>query len=220
VWLVNIGLVADSLGDLDALQQACDLLLEKGATRLLFLGGRWNDVDDLVQRRREQARGTAEYSDADFIADVASFVQRSADEQKGGVAHRLKKDAVESFAARFTRVPDKDCLQYRDPSVPRKLVDMVGDRLATLVHDKADLTREDIEQATFLFHGRSKAPAVVAIGTRFFVTPGSVTGALERTCALVSQSENGLEFVALGIDGRELKRVPMALSARRNVTVR
>jgi len=218
---VKIGLAADSLGDLDALQRAFDLLVEKmGATRLFFLGGRWGDVDDLVQCHREVARGGAEYSDANFLADVASFVEKSAEVQKGGVAHRLNKDALESFASRFTRVPDKDCLQYRDPAVPRKLVDMIGDRLATLVHDKADLAREDIEPATFIFHGGCKAPAVVQIGARYFITPGSLSGVLEPTCALISQGDKGLEFIAFALDGRELKRAPLSVAARGNVTVR
>lgn len=216
-----IGLVADSRGDLDALEWACDLLVEeKGATRLFFLGGRWLDVDDLVQRRREQARGRAEYSDADFLSDVAGFLAKAAEAEKGGVAHRLKKDAVESFAARFARVPDKESLQYRDPAIPRILPEMIGDRIAALVHDKADLGREDIERATFLFHGNSPAPAVVQIGPRFFVSPGSLSGTPTRSCALIAEGEKGLEFVAFGLDGREVKRAPLALQTRRNLSVR
>lgn len=217
---MTIGLVADSLGDLDALEWACDFLVEeKGATRLFFLGGRWTDVDDLIQRRREAARGGAAYSDANFLADVEAFMARSAEVEKGGVAHRLKKDALETFVSRFTRVPDKDSLQYRDPNVKRALTDMVGDRIATLVHDKADLAREDIEPATFLLHGCSHTPAVVQIGQRFFVTPGSLTGA-ERTCGLLDQGEKGLEFVAFGLDGREVKRVPLVVATRRNLSVK
>jgi hypothetical protein len=218
---MKIGLVADSKGDLDALDRACRLLLEeKGATRLIFLGGRWSDVDDLVQRRREEARGRADYSDQDFLADVASFVQKSAAERQGGVAHRLKKDAVEAFASRITRVPDKESLQYRDPAVPRVQPDMVGERIAILVHDKADLKREDIEPATFLFHGNSAAPAVVQIGQRFFVTPGSLAGTSAPGFGLVQTGEKGFEFVALSLDGGETKRVTMALATRRNLTVR
>ncbi|MBI5549477.1 MAG: hypothetical protein HY901_36790 [Deltaproteobacteria bacterium] len=218
---MKLGLVADSQGDLDALEGACELLIERhGASRVLFLGGRWSDFDDLVQRKREQARGGAEYGDADFLADVAAFVAKAAAAELGGVAHRLKKDAVEAFSSRFARVPDKDSLHYRDPNVPRTLPDMVGDRIAILVHDKADLTREEIEPATFLFHGNSPAPAVVQIGTRFFVTPGRLTGAAERTCGLLVQEEKSWEFVSLGLDGRELRRVPLALQTRSKLTVR
>ena len=218
---MKIGLVADSLGDVDALEHACDFLIdEKGASRLFFLGGRFNDVDDLLQRKREVARGGAAYGDADFLADVAAFVAKAAEAQKGGVAHKLNKTEAEAYAARFARVPDKDSLQYRDPNVPRVLPDMVGDRIAILVHDKADLTREDLEPATFLVHGAAKEPAVVQIGTRWFVTPGRLSGTASPSFGMIEQGEKGFSFVAWGFDGREIKRVPLALQTKNKMTVR
>lgn len=218
-----IGLVADSMGDVDALEHACDFLVEeKGATRLFFLGGRYTDVDDLVQRKREAARGGAAYGDADFLADVAAFVAKAAEAQKGGVAHKLNKTEVEAYASRFARVPDKDSLQYRDPSVSRVLPDMVGDRIAILVHDKADLTREDLEPATFLVHGASNEPAVVQIGPRYFVTPGRLSGGGgDGSFGLLETDARGaLSFVAYGFDGREKRRVAMATQAKTKMTVK
>jgi hypothetical protein len=220
---VKIGLVADSMGDVDALEHACDFLVEeKGAGRLFFLGGRYTDVDDLIQRKREAARGGAAYGDADFLADVASFVAKAAEAEKGGVAHKLNKSEVEAFAARFARVPDKDSLQYRDPNVARVLPDMVGDRIAILVHDKADLTREDLEPATFLFHGASKEPAVVQIGQRYFVTPGRLSGGdAESSFGLLDlDAKGGPAFVAYGFDGREKRRVVVATQAKTKMTVK
>ncbi len=221
---MKIGLVADSRGDVDALEHACDFLVEeKGATRLFFLGGRYTDVDDLIQRKREAARGGAEYGDADFLADVAAFVAKAAEAEKGGVAHKLAKSEVEAYASRFARVPDRDCLQYRDPAVPRVLPDMVGDRIAILVHDKADLTREDLEPATFLVHGASKEPAVVQIGPRFFVTPGRLRGEAPEDGSfglLELDARGALSFVAYGFDGREKRRVETSLKARTKMTVR
>ncbi|MGC4114382.1 MAG: hypothetical protein QM765_07175 [Myxococcales bacterium] len=220
---MKIGLVADSMGDVDALEHACDFLVEeKGAGRLFFLGGRYTDVDDLLQRKREAARGGAAYSDADFLADVAAFVAKAAEAEKGGVAHRLNKSEVETYAARFTRVPDKDCLQYRDPNIARALPDMVGDRIAILVHDKADLTREDLEPATFLIHGASKEPAVVQIGPRYFVTPGRLCGGdPDGSFGLLElEAAAGLSFVAYGFDGREKRRVAMSMQTKTKMTVK
>ena len=218
---MNIGLVSDSQGDIDALERACHLLLEKsGAERVLFLGNRWTDVDELVQRKREAKRGRPDYGDQDFLADVAGFVAKSAEAEKGGVKHLLMKDEIEAFASRFTRVPDKDSLQYRDPAIPRILPDMLGDRLSCLVHDKADLKREDIEVVTFVLHGNSKEPNVVQIGPRYFLTPGKVAGTTSPTCALVRSAAEGMEFVALDLDGRLLKKVPLPVGMRAKVTAR
>lgn len=218
---MKIGLVADSQGDVDALEHACDFLVEeKGATRIFFLGGRWSDVDDAIQHKREEVRGSTEYGDQDFLADVASFVAKAAAAEAGGVAHRLNKTEVEAFASRFTRVPDRDSLAYRDPNVPRVLPDMIGDRIAILVHDKGDLTRDDIEPATFLVHGNATAPAVVQIGPRYFVTPGKLSGVPERTFGMIELGPKGAELVAFGLDGREVKRVAMALQVKRNLSVK
>jgi hypothetical protein len=51
---------------------------------------------------------------------------------------------------------------------------MVGDRVAVLIHDKAQLDEEDILAANLLFFGKSDAPLVRKIGARWFVTPGPI----------------------------------------------
>ncbi len=60
---------------------------------------------------------------------------------------------------------------------PRELrsVEMFGDRVAILVHDKALLDEEDIFAATFLVYGKSDAPLVKRIGPRWFLTPGPIS---------------------------------------------
>jgi hypothetical protein len=53
-------------------------------------------------------------------------------------------------------------------------VEMFGDRVAVLIHDKAHLDEEDIYAATFLVYGRSDAPLAKRIGQRWFLTPGRI----------------------------------------------
>ena len=59
---------------------------------------------------------------------------------------------------------------------PRELrsIEMFGDRVAVLVHDKALLDEEDIFAATFLVYGKSDGPLVKKIGPRWFLTPGPI----------------------------------------------
>jgi hypothetical protein len=214
---VKIGLVADSQGDVDALEYACDLLAdEKGADRILFLGGRWGDVDELFTRKRGAQRGREDYGDADFLADVAAFIALSS--EGAGAAGKIARDKVEKFINRFERVPDKASPQYADPAVPRVLPELIGDRIACLVHDKGDLTRDDIERAVFLIHGKSAEPGMVQIGTRFFITPGSLAKVERPSFGLLTWDEEGVQFVAFGLDGRELKRCPIQLVTRRKMS--
>ncbi len=76
----------------------------------------------------------------------------------------------------FLRTPERDSLQYRDPSIPRKVLDMVGDTLCCLVHDKNDLNREDLLNALIFIHGKESEPKMVQIGPRYFLTPGPAGG--------------------------------------------
>lgn len=55
-------------------------------------------------------------------------------------------------------------------------VEMFGDRVAVLIHDKALLDEEDIFSATFLIYGKSDSPLIKKIGPRWFVTPGPIGG--------------------------------------------
>ncbi len=62
-------------------------------------------------------------------------------------------------------------------SLPQRIwrtMEMVGDRVAVLIHDKALLDQEDILSANLLVYGKSETPLVKKIGTRWFVTPGEL----------------------------------------------
>jgi hypothetical protein len=53
-----------------------------------------------------------------------------------------------------------------------RTIEMVGDRVAVLIHDKAALDEEDILAANLLVFGKSTEPLIKKIGTRWFVSPG------------------------------------------------
>ncbi len=202
-----IGIFSDSHGDLAAFDAAYELLRAKGARRFFFLGGRYTDLDEWVLSRREKSRGGREYSDADFLADVSHWLLASeapkhrtpgigaAPADLGSEEDRLK------VLERFVRVPERESLQYRDPTIAKKAVDMVGDALCCIVHEKNDLTREDLLNGAVFIHGKEAEPKVVQIGPRYFVTPGRLAGAAEQTCALLEKVERNLRFTAFRLDG-------------------
>jgi hypothetical protein len=78
-----------------------------------------------------------------------------------------------------------------------KLIEMLGPALCVLVHDKDDLNREDIGNAKVILHGRSAAAAVVRIGPRAFITPGSVQGRGTVAVLEVSGALLGVQFFDL-----------------------
>jgi hypothetical protein len=223
-----VGLLSDSHGDLDAFDRAFELLREKGARRFIFAGGRYADLDEWVLLRRSRARGGRSYTDEDFLADVSNFlgsrdpVERppAFSEEPAERAEAPEED-LEKVFSRFLRVPDKESLQYLEARVPNKAVDMIGDQLCCVVHDKNDLTRDDLLNAQVFVHGREGEPKVVQIGPRFFVTPGRLAGAAEQTCGLFERVERSLCFTALRLDGQVLvHRQPLAVERRTRLSVK
>ncbi len=60
------------------------------------------------------------------------------------------------------------------PEGALRTIEMISDRVAVLIHDKALLDEEDILAANLLCFGKNDAPLVKKIGTRWFVSPGPI----------------------------------------------
>ncbi len=202
-----IGLFADSHGDLRAFGAAYQLLHRKGARRFFFPGGRYTDLDEWILSLHATA-GAGAYSNTDFLDDVSNFLvsrqqvaRPPAFGEKAGDSP--KEDQLERLKEKFVRAPERESVHYGG-AVGTKAMDMLGDTLCCIVHDKNDLDRDDLLNATVFFHGKGAEPKVVQIGPRYFVTPGQLTGAAEQTCALIEVLERSLRFSAFALDGRTI----------------
>jgi len=217
-----IGLFSDSNGDLGAFDAAFELLKAKGAKRFFFMGGRYTDLDEWILTRKEKARGGRAYTDNDFLADVSNFLGAQEPLARPSAwGAQGEEENLDRLKEKFVRTPEKDSLQYMDPAVERKRLDMLGDVLCCLVHDKNDLTREDLLNAQVFIHGKESEPKVVQIGPRYFVTCGSLTGAAEQTCAVLDPANKALHFSAFTLDGRTLvDRQALTLGARTKLSVK
>jgi predicted phosphodiesterase len=124
------------------------------------------------------------------------------------------------LAGRVVRVASRADPE-RAAGAPAKVIDLLDGLLCCAVHDKAELTRDDIENATVLLHGRAHRAALVAIGPRCFVAPGRVRAAAAEggaeaeppTCAVLEIGPGGFALAVLGLDGAELRREQVAASA-------
>jgi predicted phosphodiesterase len=92
------------------------------------------------------------------------------------------------------------------------------------VHDKASLGRDDIENASILFHGHSVHAAIVQIGPRCFVTPGHLrAGAVAEapaSFALVDLDERELVLRVFSADAAELRTERAVFGAGSKLSVR
>jgi hypothetical protein len=60
------------------------------------------------------------------------------------------------------------------PEAVARTIEMISDRVAVLIYDKALLDEEDILAANILCFGKNDKALVKKIGTRWFVSPGPI----------------------------------------------
>ncbi len=216
--MVKVGLASDSYGNVDALALAFDRLFAAGAERIFFLGGSYADVDAVFDRRRAGARRPAAKpaeGDLGFLRAV-----------EGALATRSGEsdEELEKLQRRVVRVASRACPEYVRERAPRKVFEMVSGLICCLVHDKAELDREDIANATVLFHGNTGKAGLVCIGPRVFVTPGHLR-ALDPdgrppSFALLDVDGAAFELTVFSAFGEELRRERATLSAGPKVSVK
>ena len=157
---MRLGLLGPAGSDVGALGRAAEFLLNGARVhRAIYLG---NDgaLDRAVAAWARKLVG-------DDPSDEAAW-RRAADVAVTGTSEQIDK-FVQTERARL-RLKSLEAL----PEEISRTIEMVGDRVAVLIHDKAMLDEEDILAANLLFFGKSDGPLVRKIGARWFVTPGPI----------------------------------------------
>lgn len=157
---MRIGLLGSSEGDVAALGRAAEFLLNSAkVNRAIYLG-----VDGALDRA---VAAWARKLVGDDPSDEAAW-KRAAAIATAGSPEQIDK-FVQSERSRL-RLKALETL----PEKSARTIEMVGDRVAVLIHDKASLDEEDILAANILVFGKSAEPLVKKIGVRWFVTPGNI----------------------------------------------
>jgi hypothetical protein len=157
---MRLGLLGPSSGDITALGRAAEFLLNGARVhRAIYLG---NDgaLDRAVAAWARKLVG-------DDPTDDGAW-QRAAAVATTGTWEQLDK-FVSTERARM-RLKTLEAL----PENVARTIEMISDRVAVLIHDKALLDEEDILAANILCFGKNDGPLVKKIGTRWFVSPGPI----------------------------------------------
>jgi hypothetical protein len=104
------------------------------------------------------------------------------------------------------------------PGTGERSIEMVGDRVAVLIHDKARLDEEDIYAATFLVFGKGDAPLARAIGTRWFLTPGPI-GSTGGGGLVLDDSGDDVVATFYGPDGQVARTEPLSVARATSLRV-
>jgi predicted phosphodiesterase len=211
---VRIGVASDSFGNVELLGTVLDRFARARVDRVFFLGARCADVNVALARRGipEPLDSPVPRSDAEFLAAVEGALARQA------VA------AADPLAGKVVRVASRACSEYESGEVPRRQVDLIEGKICCLVHDKADLDRDDIANAVVIFHGNSPQAGLVQIGPRTFVTPGplraSAPAGRPGSYAVVEVTERELVLSVFSEAGAETRRERASFGAGAKLSVR
>lgn len=213
---MRIGIASDCYGNVDDLARALERFVEERVDRVFFLGGRYGDVDAAIARVRERRVEVAAAEGDEGFLEVFRVVL---------AAHAVGPDEeLERLRKRIVRVASRACPEYDAGTAPKKLMELLEGHVACLVHDKAELSRDDITNAPLLFHGNSAQAAVVQIGPRVFITPGHLRSPAPEgrpaTWAIAELDSRAVTLVVYGTDGRELRRERAELGGRSKMVVR
>ncbi len=157
---MRLGLLGPANGDLAALARAAEFLLNGArVSRAIYLGD-----DDALE---ETVGLWAESLVGDDPSDAGVW------DRAFEVAATGSPDRIDAFLRGERARLRLKALERLSPEELRS-VEMFGDRVAVLIHDKAMLDEEDIFSASYLIYGKSDSPLIRKIGPRWFLSPGPV----------------------------------------------
>lgn len=157
---MRLGLLGPSNGDVAALGRAAEFLLNRARVDRAIYLGQDGALDQVVAAWAKKLVGddpsddgawrrAAELAPVGSAADIDRFVARE--------RARLRLKALEAL-----------------PEERGRTIETIGDFVAVLIDDKAQLEEEDILAAHLLFFGCSDQPVVRRVGARWFVSPGTM----------------------------------------------
>lgn len=157
---MRLGLLGPAGGDVGALGRAAEFLLNGARVQRAIYLGTDGTLDRTVTTWARKLIGDDPSDEHAWTRAAAVAIAGTPEQIDKMVAlerARMRLKALESLPEQISRT-----------------IEMLGDRVAVLIHDKALLDEEDILAANLLFYGKSDGPLIKKIGARWFVTPGPI----------------------------------------------
>jgi hypothetical protein len=202
---VRLGLLGPAADDLATLARSAEFLLNGAkVTRAIYLGAD-DALEETVALWAESLVG-ADVSDQGLWERAFRVAAEGTPAQIDGFLRgeraRLRLKSLESL-----------------PATELRSMEMFGDRVAVLIHDKALLDEEDIFSATFLVYGRSDGALIKKIGPRWFLTPGPV-GSPGGGALVLDDSNDEVVATLYDANGNEIRAQVLATERTAKLSVR
>jgi predicted phosphodiesterase len=200
---MRLGLLGPSEGDVASLGRAAEFLLNGAkVNRAIYLG-----TDGALDRA---VSAWARKLVGDDPSDDNAWKRAAEVAVKGGPGEIDKFVQIERARLRLKALESL-------PEKVHRTIEMFGDRVAVLIHDKALLDEEDILAANILVYGKAETPLIKKIGGRWFVTPG-VIGSPGGGLAVIEDDRD--EVIATVYDGTGKPTTKETLTLQRAAKMR
>lgn len=176
---MKLGFLGPANGDEALLREAVEFLVNDVEVDQAIYLGLDDRIDEVVKRWARDIAGDP--------SDEA-FLQRAVE-----LAQRGDPASIDQLLARDSAVGRLACVRKLPPA-PARAVEMIEDRIVTVVYDKRVLSEEDIANATLLVYGKSQEASLKRFGPRYFFTPGPLGAG---KIGLVEADEDGQVAVGL-----------------------
>ena len=177
---MKVGFIGPGNGDDGLLREAVEFLIgDVEVGQAIYLG-----LDDALERVVREWAGEilpGELGEEAFLDRAAAL---ACDGSADAIGDLLESDRSLRRLACIRRLPPP----------PARAIEMIGDRIVTMVHDKAILGEEDIANSTLLVYGKSKETLLKRFGPRYFLTPGPLSN---RKVAVVEGDDEGQLIVGM-----------------------
>ncbi len=199
---MRLGLLGPATDRLDVLERAARFLhSEAGAERVIYLGLD-GALDRVVEGWAESLVGAGAGDEQLFRRAAERCADASPMEIDAFVAAEREREALRAFEAL--------------PGDGTRLMELLGGRVAVLIHDKSNLDEDDIASATFLVFGKSVDPLVKAVGSRWFLAPGHLG---DFGMMLLEERTDGVHLSLFDSVCREIRRERLVAAPAARISV-
>lgn len=186
---MRLGLLGPAHEREDALEDAVEFLLrEAGVDRAVYLGVD-RALDAVIHRRAERLVGAA--------PDDASLWQRATD--------RCARATPAEIDAYLGAERERRALSIFEslPDDGTRLIELLDGKVLVMIHDKGKLDEDDILPASLIAFGRSRQPLVRQVGSRWFLSPGSLE---DFGIMTLEDSDDGIHLALFDRTRQEVRR--------------
>ena len=156
---MRLGLLGPAHGDLAVLTSAAGFLLREVAIDRAIYLGLDGALDDVVVAWAASLVGGDPREEA-----IWKRAQRCLQAAPSEIDEHLARERERRGLRVFEALPGPDA----------RVIELLNGQVAVLIHDADDLDEEDMLPAAFLVFGASEDPLVKVVGTRWFLSPGSL----------------------------------------------